>query len=131
MVNNVLNRLSRIIVGAFFMLFTLVSLGQAEIKFEEKVQKFEKTKPGPVLEFDYSFTNTGDQPLIITELKVTCTCTKFTFPKEPIAVGEKAIVHVAFDTNHKIGYQDRIIEIYSNAKSSPDKIRFKGVVDNK
>lgn len=104
---------------------------QPEIKFEDKTKKFEKTKAGEILSFDYSFINAGDQPLIISEVKVTCGCTKPEFPAQPVKPGEKGNIHVNFDTKGKIGYQDRILEVISNAKNSPEKIRFKGVVDKK
>mgnify|MGYP001619747447 CR=1 FL=1 len=116
-----------------WLIFFSVQLifAQPEIKFEEKTKKFEKIKAGEVLSFDYSFTNIGNQPLLISEVKVTCGCTKPEFPQEPIKPGETGMIHVSFDTKGKIGYQDRILEVISNAKNSPEKIRFKGVVDNK
>jgi len=101
------------------------------MKFEQKTQNFSKVKPGHVLEFDYAFSNYGDEPLIINNIEVSCSCTKFIFPKRPIATKEKDTIHVTFDTNHKIGYQDRILLVNSNAENSPTKIRFKGMVDNK
>ena len=126
-----IEKLQRLVVGAFFMLFTFACFAQAEIKFDDKIQKFKKTKPGPVLEFNYVLTNTGNQPLIINKIEVSCTCTKFEFSGEPIALREKATIYVTFDTNHKFGYQDRILLVYSNAKNSPHKTRFKGMVDVK
>jgi hypothetical protein len=69
-------------------------------------------------------------PLVITEAKVACPCTVVEYPKEPIAPGRKGNIHVTFDTKGKIGYQDRIIEIYSNAKKNPVKLRFKVDVKN-
>ncbi len=113
-----------------YLLFN-IALAQPEIKFDDTVKKFEKTKAGELLSFDYSFINMGNQPLIISEVKVTCGCTKPEYPAEPIKPNEKGNIHVTFDTKGKIGYQDRILEVISNAKNSPEKIRFKGVVDNK
>lgn len=104
---------------------------QAEFSFLKSTIKFPKTKAGEVLRFQYEFTNTGDQPLIITEIKVACSCTKFEFPKEPIAPGQKGIIKVTFDTKDKYGYQDRTLDIYSNVKKNPTKVRFKVVVDEK
>ena len=124
-------KLQRIIVGAFFILSSLICNSQARIKFEQKTQNFGKTKPGHVLEFDYVFSNNGDKPLIVRNIEVSCSCTKFVFPKRPIATQEKDTIRVTFDTNHKIGYQDRILLVYTNAENSPTKIRFKGMVDNK
>jgi len=106
-------------------------VAQPEIKFEDKTQKFEKVKAGEILSFDFFYVNTGDAPLIITHIKVACTCTQFEYPKEPLMPGEKAVIKVTFDTNKKYGYQDRTLEVYTNAKEAPIKIRFKGVVDNK
>ncbi len=114
------------------MLFLLPALVPAqEIKFEDKTQKFEKVKAGEMLSFDFFYTNTGDAPLVITKVTVACSCTVPTFPKTPLAPGERAVIKVTFDTKGKYGYQDRILEVFSNAPNSPFKIRFKGVVDNK
>ena len=62
------------------LLFSINGISQAKITFEEKTHKFPKTNEGVLLEHDYSFTNTGNEPLMIEGIKVTCTCTKFTYP---------------------------------------------------
>lgn len=115
----------------FFILCNGVTLAQPEIKFIDKVQKFDKVDEGEQLEFRFDFINEGDEPLLISNIEVACPCTKFEYPKTPIAPGEKNAVLVRFDTSNKIGYQDRELVITSNSKKSPIKIRFKGVVNNK
>ena len=117
--------------AAFFIFNSQLSSAQAEFSFEQKTKKFPKTPAGEILSFDYKFVNSGNLPLIITDIKVNCPCTKFTFPKEPILPEQKGVITVTFDTKSKIGYQDRMLEIYSNAKISPFEIRFKGMVDHK
>lgn len=102
---------------------------QAEFSFLKSTIKFPKTKQGVVLKGEYEFTNTGNEPLIITEIKVTCACTKFEFPKVPIKPGEKGIIKVSFDTKDAYGLQDRDLSIYSNAKKNPVKVRFKVFVE--
>lgn len=105
----------------------------AAFKFETKNKKFPKTPEGVLLEHNYQFENVGDSPLIISNIKlgIDCPCTKFEYPKTPIKPGEKGTIKVSFDTKGKIGYQDRTLEIYSNAKKSPTTIRFRVMVDNK
>ena len=119
----------------FFIFFIcanhIFSQGKADFAFDKEVIKLGKVKEGEVLNFEYSFTNSGTEPLLITDIKVACTCTKFEFPKSPIAPGEKQVIKVSFDTKNKIGYQDRTLEIFSNAKKSPKVIRFKVDVGNK
>ncbi len=111
--------------------FHYLSFSQPEIKFVKKTIKFEKTVAGEILHFDFPFINQGNEPLIISEVKVTCGCTSPEFPDKPVAPLEKGVIKVNFDTKGKRGYQDRILEVLSNAKNSPEKIRFKGVVENK
>ncbi len=115
----------------FFILNSALVIGQAEFLFNKTSHRFPKTKEGAVLKCEYEFTNSGNKPLIISEIKVQCTCTKFEYPKEPVKPGEKGIIKVTFDTNGTIGYQDRILEVFSNAKKNPVKLRFKVMVDNK
>ena len=103
--------------------------GKADFKFESEVYKFGKVKEKEVLKFDYKFTNSGTEPLLITEIKVTCGCTVPDYPSQPIPPGKTGIIKVTFDTKSKIGYQDRTLEIFSNAKKSPKIIRFKGTVN--
>ena len=81
-----------------------------------------------VVVLDYEFTNAGNEPLVITDYKVECSCTSAEYLKQPIAPGQSGKVTVKFDTKTVYEWQDRIVEIISNAKNSPTKIRFKGNV---
>ena len=85
-------------------------------------------KKGEVVTLEFDFTNTGNQPAVIIDTKVECSCTTIEFPKQPIAPNQTAKIVVKFDTKSVYDRQDRIIEIISNAKNSNQKIRFKGVV---
>jgi hypothetical protein len=105
--------------------------GKAEFSFENSVIKFPKVNADTILNFTYKFTNKGTEPLIISEIKVTCGCTKPDYPLHPILPGKEGLIKVSFDTKDKFGYQDRTLEIISNAKKSPETIRFKGVVVEK
>ena len=100
----------------------------AEFKFEAETHDFGKIPLNKPAVYTFNFTNTGNQPAIITEAKVECSCTTVDFPKQPIAPNQSAKVIVKFDTKSVYDRQDRIVEIISNAKNSAQKIRFKGVV---
>ena len=119
------------VVLVALMLASVAGFSQAEIKFDKRIQKFEKVKAGEILSFDFFYVNKGDQPLIINDVKVTCGCTKPEWSKEPLLPGETATLKVTFDTKGKIGYQDRTLEVISNAKNSPATARFRGMVDHK
>lgn len=93
----------------------------AEFSFlDSKSHKFDDTKEGVLLQHDYQFTNTGDEPLIISDYKVACSCTKLEFPKNPILPGQQASLKMTFDTTGKYGFQKRKIRLISNAKKTTE-----------
>lgn len=117
---------------AFFILNSALAFTQvAEFSVLDRTIKLPKTKEGEVVHFQFTFMNHGKAPLIIKEIKVQCSCTKFEFPKDPIPPDGTGVIKVTFDTKGKIGYQDRTLDVYSNAENSPYTLRFKIVVDNK
>lgn len=118
----------RYLLLTFTLLAALAAMPQSKIKFDDPKKNFGFVKKGGKVVLQYEFTNTGNQPLIITEAKAECSCTTVKWPKEPIAPGQKGVIGVTFDTSSTYDRQDRSVAIYSNARSSPDKIRFKGVV---
>lgn len=76
---------------------------------------------------EFKVTNTGKEPLIISNCQPTCGCTLPTWPKEPIKPGKSAIIKVHYATE-RVGTFDKTINITSNAKTPFKVIRIKGVV---
>lgn len=101
---------------------------QPQLKFTEIKKNFGFVKKGEIVKIEYNYTNTGNQPLIISNAIVECSCTTVDFPKQPIMPNQTAIITVSFDTKSVYDRQDRIVEIVSNSKTPQQKIRFKGVV---
>lgn len=120
--------------GIFCFISFLFLLGiqqvsaQAKIKLSDTKKNFGFVKQGEQVSLDYDFTNTGNEPLVITDAKVECSCTSVEFPKQPIAPGQKNKITVKFDTKTVYDRQDRIVEIISNGSATPVNIRYKGVV---
>lgn len=100
----------------------------AEFSFKDRLHKFPDTNEGVLLEHDFEFTNSGDEPLVIKSYEVACSCTKITYPTEPILPGKSGVVHLSFDTNGKYGFQSRKVLISSNASKKPTAIQFKVTV---
>lgn len=66
----------------------------------------------------FEFTNTGDAPLIITDVKSTCGCTVPSKPKEPIMPGKTGKIEVKYNMNP--GPIRKTITVQSNAVNVPD-----------
>jgi hypothetical protein len=110
------------------ILISSFCFAQPQLKFDDAKKNFGFVKKGELVKLTYTYINTGNQPLIITDAKAECSCTKVTFAKEPLQTGKSASIEVLFDTSPTYDRQDRTVEVISNDPKSPHKIRFKGVV---
>ena len=105
-----------------------VFLNGAEFYFlDGDTCRFPDTKEGVVLEHVFPFKNTGDEPLIISGYTVACSCTKITFPKDPVLPGKEGELRLTFDTEGKYGFQSRKVLLKTNTKKSI-KLQFKVTV---
>jgi hypothetical protein len=79
----------------------------------------------------FEVTNTGNAPLILSNVKGSCQCTVPTWPKEPIAPGKTAKIKVKYNTS-RAGAINKSVTITSNAANTPTKVvRIKGNVTAK
>jgi len=94
----------------------------AVIEFEEKSKDFGDITQGDKVSHTFTLTNAGSAPLIISNVAATCGCTVPKWPKEPIAPGKTAQVQVSFNSAGKMGKQNSVVRIYSNASEPIEKI---------
>lgn len=94
----------------------------AEIIFKEKSIDFGNITQGDKVEHNFIFENTGDTPLVISNVAVTCGCTAPSWPKTPIAPGEKGEMKVIFNSSGKMGSQNSVVRVYSNAAEPIEKV---------
>lgn len=86
------------------------------ITFEKKTHDFGDIYQGDKVEEVFKFTNTGTEPLIITNVQVTCGCTTPKgWPRDPIMPGAKGEITIAFNSAGKIGKQNKTVTVVSNA----------------
>ena len=108
----------------------LLSLREEEggMDFDELKFNFGVIRQGDVVSHDFTFTNTGEQPIIIESAEVACHCTTVDFPKQPIAKGKSGTVKVTYDSKSAIDRQERTVTLHSNAPNSPVVLTFKCIV---
>jgi hypothetical protein len=102
---------------------------QPAFKFEEEEYNFKSINQGESVSHEFSFTNTGKEPLVISNAQGSCGCTVPVWPKEPIAPGASAVIKVTFNSAGKQGLQDKTITLTSNAKQNPMVLHIKGNVE--
>lgn len=69
---------------------------------------------GPQVEYEFEFTNTGKEPLIVQQANADCGCTTPTWPKAPILPGQTGKIRVAYTTQGHVGPFNKNIYILSN-----------------
>ncbi len=95
------------------------------MEFETREIDFGTHNEGEILDTVFKFKNTGDAPLVITNVKTSCGCTTPYWPKEPIQPGQSEQIKVRFNTNHKTGKQTKTITIHANTKNLTERVVIK------
>lgn len=118
------------IVSAFiFIGFLNAQQKGANISFEKVVHDFGKIEEqdGKV-EYKFMFTNTGDSPLIITNVKASCGCTSPTWTEKPVMPGQKGFVSAVFNPQNRPGKFNKSIFVETNTPKARDILRITGEV---
>ncbi len=112
-----------------FIGFTQLSVAQAKIEFKAETIDYGEIDKGSDGLRIFEFTNTGDQPLIISEVKSSCGCTVPKKPKGPVAPGESSTIEVKYDTK-RVGPIRKTITVYSNADEPIKSLKIKGKIND-
>jgi hypothetical protein len=123
-------------IFAVVALFATISFAQ-NAPANGPVMKFENTtvdygelvQGGEPLRL-FVFTNTGNEPLIISNAKGSCGCTVPSYPKDPILPGETGKIEVRYDTN-RIGPFQKTITLTTNEATPNQTLTIKGKVNPK
>jgi hypothetical protein len=89
---------------------------------------FGELKEGQIVEHQFKFTNTGEFPLIINDVRASCGCTIPEWPKEPISPGASDKILVRFNTKGKAGPQSKTVTITANTNPAYTTIQFNAIV---
>lgn len=98
------------------------------ITFKETTFDYGKVKDGDVVKHAYKFTNSGKEPLIISDAKGSCGCTVPTWPKDPIAPGGTGEIMVEFSSKGKLGPQSKKVTLTANTNPAQSFLTIKGEV---
>lgn len=101
------------------------------LTLEKNTYDFGDIFQGDVVEHTFKFTNTGNQPLMITNIQPTCGCTTPEWPRDPIMPGGKGEIKVGFNSAGKINKQIKTLPIISNSVSDASVTFTTNVLDKK
>lgn len=102
---------------------------RAKIKFGETTHKFGTIKTGDKVQHKFKFKNTGNAPLVIRNVDVSCGCTFPSYPFLPIEPGKEGEIDVTFDSKNKVGRQKPTITVVTNGRPRTLKLHLEGFVE--
>ena len=100
-----------------------------EVTFEKLEHNFGTRPLNSELEYEFVFTNTGKEPLIVQNCRASCGCTVPICPNDkPILPGEKGSIKVKYTTTSYAHPFDRSFTMTTNAKNSTVTLRLRGEI---
>ena len=103
-------------VAVYAQSATTASKNGPVLTWDKSTHDFGNMEQGDVLEHTFKFTNTGNEPLVITNVQVSCGCTTPKgWPRDPVMPGGSGELTVAFNSTGKMGAQTKPVTIVSNA----------------
>ncbi|WP_062055534.1 DUF1573 domain-containing protein [Aquimarina longa] len=103
----------------------------AVMKFTETNHDFGTINEGDIVNHKFTFTNTGEVPLVILNAKGSCGCTVSKWSKEPIAPGATGELLVSFNSNGKPNLQNKQVTITANTEKGKEILKIKAMVTPK
>jgi len=99
-----------LVIGAL----PLHAFSQPKAEFTSQTVDFGTVIEGTVCKYTFKFRNTGNKPLIITNVSVTCGCTVPRWSQEPIPAGDTSSVFIEFNTFNKMGLVEKGVNLTTN-----------------
>jgi hypothetical protein len=138
---------NQIIMKKLTISFFILCMGTFSLFAQEEINTNQDTQDMPEIYFEnttydygniefnsdglceFTFKNTGKEPLLLTNVKASCGCTTPTWPKEPIKKGDSGTIVVKYNTK-LTGAFTKTIRVSSNAKTSLVTLKITGTVVN-
>lgn len=120
------------LIALFSMMacFAMAANAEAEIKFDKLTHNFGTFKESDAIQkYTFTFTNVGDQPLILNQVMASCGCTTPKYTKAPIAPGQKGEISVTYNSkNSWPGHFKKSITVRSNGKVQMTRLYIEGTM---
>jgi len=101
------------------------------VKIIDSVYDFGKVNEGELVQYNFRFRNSGNNPLVIQNVSASCGCTVPEKPEKPIQPGEIGFIKVTFNSTRRPGEVNKAITITSNADPEFCELYLKGTVIGK
>lgn len=122
----------------YIILFTLLFVSFAfaqtapKISAKEDHYDFGTVVEGEIVKHSFEIENTGGANLKIVRVNASCGCTAAKPEKSLLVPGEKTFIHVEFNSEARLGQQNKYVYVFTNDAKNPEfKLSLTGVVADK
>ena len=105
----------------------LAAMAQPRLSSNKEMHNFGQIEWKKPVWVEYTITNIGNEPLVLTDVTTSCACSVAEWTQTPIAPGEKGTVKASFDAE-MLGHFEKSVAIYSNADPHLVYLKFSGEV---
>lgn len=120
-----MKRLLLLIFPLFFCVIT--ANGQARLLSDVETQHLGQIQWKRPVTVEYTISNAGNEPLVLTNITTSCACAVADWTKEPIMPDGKGMIRVVFDAE-ALGRFHKTVGIYSNSTPGLVYLKFVGEV---
>jgi len=101
------------------------------IAFADTVHEFGTIKEGEKVSYIFKYKNTGENPLILEDVRPSCGCTLPEWTKDPIAPGEEGLIKVVYNSEGRPGEFHKTITVIANTPAEVALLKIQGKVTPK
>lgn len=104
------------------------TFAQAQIKFDKVSHDFGSfSEDYSVQKCTFTFTNVGDQPLVINQAIASCGCTVPSYTKAPVKPGQKGTIIITYNGKGKFpGHFKKTVTIRTNGTPEMTRLYVEG-----
>lgn len=131
-INVILSLLFLSVIGSAFTMVSTSGKNEsltrlAKVLWEKDVYDFGEIKKDVPVFAEFTFTNEGQEPFVISSVKSSCGCTVADYPKEAILPGETGTIKASYNAKN-MGAFNKKVTISGNTESGNKTLTIKGIV---
>ena len=118
-----------------FLCLTLLVLtnklyAQGTLQFEKETHEFGNVVQGTPVSYEFKFKNTGNAPIVISNVQASCGCTTPEWTNTPVLPGKSGSIKAQYNAA-AMGAFNKSITVTSNATNASQVVFIKGTVVDK
>ena len=107
-----------------------VQTKQSDLKWADETHDFGEIEKGKPVSYEFTFTNTTKQTVLLTNVKPSCGCTATNYTKTPVKPGEKGTVVATYNAEAPGNFHKTVTVTTNEEGAAPKVLIIKGKVKN-